>query len=113
MTGTTTGRLPAAASHADASERALSKARDRCSFREPPVYADWLDAVTHGLLAVAAAIENSGADTADAITDLGERLGDVDDTLSAAASGMTGAAGRWRRMWRRPPLQRAATDAGA
>lgn len=52
------------------------------------------------------AIEDSGSDTADAITDLGGRLAVVDDTLSAVASEIAGAAevltvaGRWRGAWR-------------
>ena len=102
MTATTpTAR---AASHADQAERALDRARNQC---DPGTFiavcADWAEAITHGLLAVAAAAEDSGSDTADAITDLGERLALVDGTIGTVADAVGEAAGprRRRRMWRR------------
>ena len=82
-----------AAAEAAAAEHALSQlSRAREHPGPTPVLADVLatgfEAITHGLLAAAAAIEDSGADTADAITDLGERVAGVDDTLSAIATGV-------------------------
>lgn len=114
MTGTATGRLPAAASHADAAEQALSKARDRYAIGPAPIYVDWVEAVTHGLLAVASAIEDAGTINAGTVAEPGERLGAVDDTLVTVASEIAGTAAgkpasRWRRLHtrRRTPLQSA------
>ncbi len=79
-----------AAAEAIAADQALSQlARASAALSPTPVLVNVLaagfEAVTRGLLAAAAAIEDSGADTADAVTDLDAQLALVDDTLSAAA----------------------------
>ena len=79
-----------AAAEAAAADHALGQLGRLCERPGPTpvlIYAltAGFEAITHGLLAVAAAIEDSGADTADAITDLGERLDAVDGTLGLVA----------------------------
>ena len=79
----------AAAEAADA-DHALSQLGRLCERPGPTlvlagVVAAGFEAITHGLLAATAAIEDSGADTADAVNDLGERLAAVDGTLGFAA----------------------------
>jgi len=91
-----------AAAEAAAADHALSQLGRLCERPGPtPVLAGVLaagfEAVTHGLLAAAAAIEDSGADTADAVTDLGERLAAVDGTLGFVADAIDDT---------RPPLRR-------
>ena len=92
---------PATVSRATA-DHAVSQPGSLCERPGPtPVLADVLAAgfegVTHGLLAAAAAIEDSGADTADAVTDRGEQLAAVDGTLGFAADAIDDT---------RPPLRR-------
>ena len=104
---------PAAVSRAAAADHALSqlgRARERPG--PTPVLAEVLaagfEAVTHGLLA-AAAVEDSGADTADAVTDLGERLAVVDGTLGSVADAIDDTRPRLRRcLWHR--RRQATTD---
>ena len=96
-----------AAAEAAAADHALSQL-DRARERPGPtlvlaeVLAAGFEAITHGLLAAAAAVEDSGADTADAVTDLGERLAAVDGTLGSAADAIDDTRLRLRRcLWRR------------
>jgi hypothetical protein len=91
-----------AVAEAAAADHAVSQLGSLCERPGPtPVLAGVLaagfEAVTHGLLAAAAAIEDSGADTADAVTDLGERLAAVDGTLGFVADAIDDT---------RPPLRR-------
>ena len=94
-----------AAGEAAAADHALSqlgRARERPG--PTPVLAEVLaagfEAITHGLLATAAAIEDSGADTAGAVADLGERLAVVDGTLGFVADAIDDTRPRlWRRRW--------------
>jgi ADP-ribose pyrophosphatase YjhB (NUDIX family) len=84
-----------------------------------------LAAVTHALLAVAAAVQASGNDTSDALTDavnriddLGTclecRLGDLDDTLGAIAAEIAGVPRRrWRLRWPRRRRPAAGADTAA
>jgi len=94
-----------AAAEAAAADHALSQLGRLCERPGPtPVLAGVLaagfEAVTHGLLAAAAAIEDSGADTADAVTDLGERLAAVDGTLGLVAGAIDDTRSRpRRRLW--------------
>ncbi len=96
-----------AADEAAAADHALSQlGRAREHPGPTPGLADVLaagfEAITHGLLAAAAAIEDSGADTADAVTDLGERLAIVDGTLGLVADAIDDTPWRhlrWRRLW--------------
>ena len=102
-----------AAAEAAAADHALSQLGRLCERPGPtPVLAGVLaagfEAITHGLLATAAAVEDSGADTADAVTDLGERLAAVDSTLGFVADAIDDTRPRLRRcLWRR---RRAGTD---
>ena len=95
-----------AAAEAAAADHALSQLGRPCERPGPtPGLADVLaagfEAITHGLLAAAAAIEDSGADTADAVTDLGERLATwmARSALSPMRSMTRGPHLRWRRLW--------------
>jgi hypothetical protein len=97
--------LSRAAAEAAAADHALSRlgrARERPG--PTPVLAEVLaagfEAITHGLLATTAAIEDSGADTADAITDLSERLAVMDGTLGFVADAIDDTRLRLRlRLW--------------
>ena len=96
-----------AAAEAAAADHALSQLGRLCERPVPAlvlaeVLAAGFEAVTHGLLAAAAAIEDSGADTADAVADLCERLAAVDGTLGFVADAIDNARPLARRcLWRR------------
>ena len=100
----TVGRATAEAAAAD---HALSQLGRLCERPGPTpvltgVLAAGFEAVTHRLPAAAAAVEDSGADTADAVTDLGERLAVVDGTLGYVADAIDDTRPRLRRcLWRR------------
>ena len=103
-----------AAAEAAAADHALGQLGRLCERPGPMpalagVLAAGFEAITHGLLATAAAIEDSGADTADAVTDLGERLAVVDGTLGFVADAVDDTRPRLRRcLWRR--RRQAGTD---
>jgi hypothetical protein len=94
-----------AAAEAAAADHALSQL-DRARERPGPtpvlegVLAAGFEAITHGLLAIAAAVEDSGAGTAGAVADLGERLAAVDSTLGFVADAIDDTRPRLRlRLW--------------
>jgi len=95
----TASRAAAEAAAADHALSQLGRARERPG--PTPVLAGVLaagfEAITHGLLAAAAAVEDSGADTADAVADLGERLDTVDGTLGLIADAIDDTP--WRHLW--------------
>ena len=101
-TPATVSRAAAEAAAADHALSQLDRARERPgpTLALAEVLAAGFEAVTHGLLAAAAAIEDSGADTADAVTDLGERLAAVDSTLGFVADAIDDTRPRLgRRLW--------------
>ena len=103
-TPATASRAAAEAAAADHALSQLGRARERPgpTLVLAEVLAAGFEVITHGLLAAAAAVEDSGADTADAVTDLGERLAVVDGTLGSVADAIDDTRPRLRWcLWRR------------
>ena len=101
---------PAAVSRAAAETAAADHALSQLGrLREHSGSVDWpgvlaagFEAITHGPLAAAAAAGDSGAGTANAVTDLSERLAAMDTTLGFAADAIDDTRPRLRRcLWRR------------
>ncbi|HEY3958700.1 MAG TPA: hypothetical protein VGM53_35510 [Streptosporangiaceae bacterium] len=98
--------LPSAAVYAAAGADLAAKLVDRAS---GATYGDGFAALTHGLLAVAAALQASGGDTGDALADLASHLPGIGLEAQLADLGGT----RGPRLRRRPWGRRQARAAAA
>lgn len=97
-----------AARQADAASQLAERLTDYgCLCPASTVPRDGFAAVTHGLLAIAAAAEAAGNDVSDALADVAAHLADIDASLALIAESRPG-----RRRWRRWARRRAQLATG-